>query len=115
MTLLYCPGMGYYMPPDNIDVLWRWEADREWSSDKLRLVLSWHPIKKRTRCGARLENGRFVNLQVNKKWACETPDEAFISFKARKRRQVGILAAQLEEARAALELADAGRPSLPWE
>ena len=68
-------------------------------------------IIKRTPCGVWIRFGyevkRFVNLHAKNKFACETPEEALISFRARKKRQISILKTKLEMAEAAL-LAEPG-------
>lgn len=51
---------------------------------------------------------RFVLLSARKRFACETREEALASYKARKRRQVGLLKHQLAKAEAALKLNAAG-------
>jgi len=48
---------------------------------------------------------KFVNMQSKKKYACETKEEALISFKARKNRQIRILNRQIETAKVGLEMA----------
>jgi hypothetical protein len=61
----------------------------------------------RTRKGAWIDvygEKKFVNLTARKKFACETVEEARESFKQRKRRQIGILSAQLEQAKKYLSL-----------
>ena len=45
---------------------------------------------------------RFVNLSAKKKYACLSKEDALISFKARKERQVEILEHQLRYAKEAL-------------
>jgi hypothetical protein len=84
------------------------------------LTLTKYPIIKRTRCGAWIALGfifqwhevsdstdkRFVNLQARKKFACETEEEALLSFMARKKRQIRILDSQLQQAKQALAAAE---------
>jgi len=45
---------------------------------------------------------RFVNLNSRKKFACLSKEDALISFKARKERQIRILESQLKLAKEAL-------------
>ncbi len=45
---------------------------------------------------------RFVRLSATKKYACESKEEAYESFKARKNRQIAILSEQLQRAIEAL-------------
>lgn len=47
---------------------------------------------------------RFVLKESIKRYACLTPEEAFISYQARKRRQLKILRAKVAETEAALRL-----------
>lgn len=59
-----------------------------------------------TPCGVWISLGgeikKWVSLYTKKKYACPTPEEALVSFRARKKRQIGILKAKLEIAEAAL-------------
>lgn len=74
---------------------------------RVSLSLYRFPIRKLTPCGAQIDvwgNRRFVNLGARKRYACPTEAEALESFRARKRRQIGILEHQLAEAKAALKL-----------
>lgn len=65
-------------------------------------------ILRRTPKGTWIDCGyeRFVRLNTRKKFACATALEAAESFRARKNRQIGILSAQLEQAKRALKLLD---------
>ena len=93
-----------YPSPDQ-DVLWRVEAKAE--NDIFtgrRLVYLWYAVAKRTRCGARLTNGKFILLTAYKRWAHETQQQALGSFVLRRRRQVAILRNQLERAQQELQL-----------
>jgi len=58
------------------------------------------------------ESKRFVQFNTRKKFACTTKEEAFDSFKARKKKQVKILKAQLEQAEGALRLSEGFVPDL---
>jgi hypothetical protein len=49
---------------------------------------------------------KFVLLTARKKFACETRADALESFRARKRRQLGILEARANKVKLALEMAD---------
>lgn len=68
------------------------------------------PVIKRTPCGAWIgyspEDKRFVNLSWNKRYALPTIDEAKASYRARKRRQIGLLQAQARAAERALQAAE---------
>lgn len=103
-------------PPDGEDIMWRCEAksysvvldyetERYGSSDPV-LEMLWFRVTRRTPSGARLDNGRFVYTDkriTRREWASNTPAEALESFRARRRRQIGILSHQLR--RAEMELA----------
>ncbi|RLI66843.1 MAG: hypothetical protein DRO67_00270 [Candidatus Asgardarchaeum californiense] len=52
------------------------------------------------------ENKKFVLLTARKKFACETKEEARKSFIARKKRQIEILKAYLEQAETSLYIAE---------
>jgi len=41
---------------------------------------------------------KFINLKAKKQYACLTKEEAYLSYQARKRRQIAILQANLEKA-----------------
>ena len=96
---------------------YRYESTR-WESG-ISLTLYSYPVTKQTPCGVWLEllyggGKRFVLTSARKRFACPTKEEALESFKARKRRQVRILRARLDEAERALTLMpdgmeDAGR------
>jgi hypothetical protein len=55
-----------------------------------------------------LGDTRRALVGAHRQFACPTRDEALASFKARKRRQVKILNAQIEAAKRALAAAEAG-------
>lgn len=66
-------------------------------------------VIKETPKGAWIHYGfdkKFVKLDARKRFACPTIEEAAESFKARKRRQIKILKANLNEAEVALKLID---------
>lgn len=74
---------------------------------RVSLSLYRFPIRKLTPCGAQVDVWgvrRFVRLDARKRYACPTEAEALESFRARKRRQIGILKQQLAEAETALRL-----------
>lgn len=58
-------------------------------------------------CGGK----RFVLLDARKHFACPTKEEALISFRARKARQILLLGSQIRNAKAALAAAQ----TIPWE
>ena len=72
---------------------------------------SFHPILSTTPKGLWVEghNGKakYIGNAWKKKFAHATPEEAFNSFKWRKRKQIEILQGQLEEAKEDLALAEA--------
>lgn len=96
-------------PDPGQDVLWRCEVTRysvvidadaeRFGVSRPHPEMQWFRVVKRTRCGARLECGRFVRLTAHKRWACQTQQEAIESFVARKNAQIRILSAKLERAK----------------
>ena len=90
------------------DVLYRYDIKYMYSGIR-ELKLNEYKIIKRTRCGVwiNLDYGRkkFVNLTANKKWACETEEQAKKSFKMRKIRQAEKILSQLGEVKRALNIA----------
>lgn len=100
--------------PEGVDVLWRVEArsystivdaEREiYGSTMPRLEMTWWIVTRRTPKGARLDTGTFVKLTAHKRFACNTPDEAVQSFRARKTKQIRILRDQLSRAEYELAL-----------
>lgn len=105
--------------PEGADVLWRCEArcysytidaDRdEYGVTDPRLEMTWWIVKRWTPCGARLECGKYVNLDKSisrREWASRTPAEALESFRARRKRQIGILENQVHRAKAELALTE---------
>lgn len=62
-------------------------------------------IIKLTPKGVRLDNGRFINLESNKKFAWPTREEALDSFKARKKAEIRIMQARENKAQRALRIA----------
>lgn len=64
-------------------------------------------VTKETKCGYWIDNygtQKWVSKTSHKRYAHTTPEEAFVSFQARKKRQIKILKARLAEAEAALRL-----------
>ena len=73
----------------------------------VRVYLHDYPIIKETPKGIWINDWskkRFVNLNARKKFACLTKEDALISFKARKERQIRILESQLRHAKEALSV-----------
>ena len=106
-------------PPEGRDVLWRLEArscsyvidpdNERYGSTGPVLEMCWHPVKRWTRCGARLDWGKYVNLNKDvsrREWASRTEAEALASFVARRKRQIAILEGQAAYARRELALTE---------
>jgi hypothetical protein len=74
----------------------------------VRLYCHAFEIIRRTPSGAWIRLGydfkKFVNLNAHKRFACPTKEEAWESFRARKKRQLEIVSAQVVRARLALKL-----------
>jgi len=71
----------------------------------VKVYLYEYPVIKETPKGIWIREWgrkRFVNLEARKKFACLSKEDALISFKARKTRQVKILEAQLKNTKEAL-------------
>lgn len=67
------------------------------------------PALRHTPKGVWLDNfgeQKFVLKAAHKQFACPTPEAALESFKARKRRQIGIISARLKAAKEGLEVAE---------
>lgn len=79
-----------------------------WTDYRMSLTLCEFRVVKETPCGVQIEiwpgKNRFVNKYSRKKYACPSKEEALESYRARKRRQVSILKAQLKRAELALSL-----------
>jgi hypothetical protein len=100
--------------PAGVDVLWRCEAKRYsvvidadadiYGVSDPRLEMTWWRIDRRTPKGAWV-GGQFIRLTAFKRWACNTEEEAFASFIARKKKHIAILSSQLRRAEADLALA----------
>jgi len=105
--------------PEGADVLWRLEArcysytidaDRdEYGTTDPRLEMTWWCVKHWTPRGARLECGKYVNLDKSisrREWASRTQAEALVSFQKRRKRQIAILEGQVHRAKAELALTE---------
>lgn len=100
-------------PPKGVDVLWRCQAQRYsivvdadadiYGVTPPELQMWWYKVRKRTPKGAWIQD-RFVLLTANKRYACNTEQEAIDSFRARKLRQIKILEGQLRYAQQELDL-----------
>lgn len=111
MKVLYRFGK----PPEGVDVVWRCEAksysyvidaDREeYGTTAPRLEMYWHRPERRTPKGAIID-GAFTLLSAKRSRWRNTPEEAFASFIARRKRQIEILEKQLSRARFELALTD---------
>lgn len=77
-----------------MDSLYRYQITG--SSDAPRIMLMTIPIERRTSKGAWLQDGRFVLLTANKKYACETIGAARESFLARTARWREILSRNIK-------------------
>jgi hypothetical protein len=76
----------------------------------VRIVIEEYPVVRRTDQGAWIRKDHatdsFVLLTARKKFACNTKQEAYNSFLARKKRQIGILTGRLRRAKEALAMAE---------
>lgn len=85
-------------------------GDGEGFHSRLEVQLSSYRVLKHTPCGVWIEyshllgSKRFVLHAARKKFVHPTPELARISFIARKKRQIKIYQARLDEAKAALAL-----------
>lgn len=81
----------------------------------VKLQLREYQVLKHTPRGVRIDDyrlgGRFISRDWNKQWACPTVEEARLSFIARKKRQMLILRARLQQAEEAMALAEHGYAS----
>jgi len=75
------------------------------TNGRLKLVMREYPVKRETPCGVWIDlkygDEKFILNEARKKWACPTQEDALESFKARKYRQIKILAKQLSRAKQA--------------
>tara|TARA_R100001086_G_C11683406_1_gene216429 strand:+ start:75 stop:431 length:357 start_codon:yes stop_codon:yes gene_type:complete len=79
--------------PDNRSTFFKQEPDHP--------SLSLWPVLRETPCGVVIDHygeEKFINNNWNKRWAYPTMGEARASYKARKRRQIRILAARHDQA-----------------
>lgn len=77
-----------------------------------RTNLYTYRVLRETPCGVWLEwadgiEAKFVNRSWGKRYACPTVEEAVASFKARKRRQIGICKKRIRQAEEAMSYLDA--------
>ena len=81
--------------------------DDSFTSSKTKVVLQEVPVNHYTPKGVWLDWGgpKFVLKDARKRFACPTKEEAMVSFMARKKRQRGILKAQLVHVEDAIEIA----------
>ena len=95
-------------PPDD-NVLWRCRDGSKFDS-RTTIDLDWYEIISKTKHGAWIidddQRRRFVNLSAAKKWATVTPREAVMQLLSRRNRQISIISAQLEQAKAIKSLCD---------
>lgn len=76
------------------------------------VLIERYRVMKFTPKGAWIEDGqhwkskRFIRLEASKRFACSTVEEALISFRARKSRQLQILHAQIRSINDALKSLD---------
>lgn len=69
-------------------------------------------VIKLTPKGVRLDNGRVVIHEHNKRYACATIEEAKRSFMLRKKRQISIYSKRVEHARMAIKLVSMNKRTL---
>ena len=86
--------------------IWTRFVDVTYEDGEVRVLAVPYSVVKVTRCGVRLDSGRFVPLVSRKRFACATVEEAWASFVQRKRHHAAILRAQLRRVERALELAE---------
>lgn len=78
-------------------------------SGRVEVIYDRFPIVRRTPKGVWIDNygeRKFILLTANKKFACETLEQARESFVARKRRQIRILTAGIRSAEQAIALVE---------
>ena len=97
----------------SVDTLYRVISQYDGDGCVILRLLEFRVVKK-TPCGFWIYDDwqvrkRFVLSNPRKQFASTTKDEAYKSFKARKKRQIRILEGQLQHARVALNLAEQGR------
>ena len=77
-----------------------------------RVTLYRYPVLKTTPQGVWIEYGlgrRWVKTNARKRFACPTIDEAFISYRKRKRRQIGIYKERIRAIRVMLSTLELSR------
>lgn len=78
-----------------------------WTDNRISIVLDIYHVLKLTAKGVWIEEyagkKRFVLKGARKQFACPTKEDALISFRARKKRQIRILKHQLRRAELALK------------
>ena len=100
-------------PPDGLDVVWSADiqsysyvvdADREeYGFTEPKLELTWHQVERRTpKCA--VISGFLERIYAKRCKFRETPEEALMSLKSRRERQIKILTSQLERAKYELTL-----------
>lgn len=89
-----------------MEIYYRYSEFR--TSESMSLHLETFEVLKYTQRGVWLDyyggGKKFVLNEARKRFACPTKEEALESFRARKKRQIKILKAQLHSACRALEL-----------
>lgn len=99
--------IGYYSggPQDHFGAPLLLRASGRASEGQTEIVMERHVVLSYTPCGAWIDTWdgkRFVNLRAGKQWASTTEAEAIDQLYYRKRTQVRILSARLDEAREVL-------------
>jgi hypothetical protein len=93
-----------------IDKLYRYDGSV--FDNHCRLFLTKYQVLRKTPRGVWIDTygqEKFVLLDAHKRYVCPTPEEAMVSFIARKKRQIRILTMQLARAKIALETAQSGK------
>lgn len=84
-----------------------WSRGNGFLEPRVTVHINSYRVLDETKCGAWIEDfighRKFVLNGARNSWARPTKEEAIISFRARKRRQIKILKAQLEIAEAAFK------------
>jgi len=70
-----------------------------------KLHVDEYSIKKETKCGYRLTDGKFVYKNCKNSFAFDTEEKAWINFKYRRSRYIGILKGKLKDAESDLDIA----------
>lgn len=85
------------------------EFDNPRGKGRLAVELREFAVAKVTKCGVRLDTGRFVNANYTKQYARPTKELALTAFIARKTRQLQIHQSRVYRAHYAISLAQLGR------